>query len=342
MQLPHTKTTDDGSLPLRGKGPVQRTKNSKCMGGHCMWPIRGRRVLVLALSISLSSIAILTSLLGGSDTNGQITSLRAHWRSSPEQSTREEGSEVLVPITENGSDRTVTQSSSPAQQISVSSPEISSVDHLIYSYSLAFKIEGEELSASETTGDLSLQVGPLVAGERSCEAQLEGVMAQRSEGWETAILEEAMASRVHATLGTNGAIKTLSLPDQLSAGAKRYWKSVLGRWQTAHAPGSKPCQRWMAFELNGIGSGVAEYRLDEEGPAGSIVKRVKGYKIMDAWGPHMRCMTSGEARITMDCGYAISIRGSEEVQGAVGRSGGHRIEVAFTFQRTSCRLNSSE
>ena len=203
-------------------------------------------------------------------------------------------------------------------------------EELSYSYTIT---QEEERSTLETSGVLTMTLEESTGRERRAEARLLSVVAWRSKGVDTVFLSEVMASTADVTLSPVGAITEIKLPDGLSSEASRYWKRVLGRWQTAGPAKPKHAQRWRASERNEHGVYSALYEPNAVPSTGRIRKIVLGFKTVE--DPHLPAPPTVEGEVLITPGeHPASIEGKEIVRIGLNRMG---IEerITFSFTRTS-------
>jgi hypothetical protein len=203
-------------------------------------------------------------------------------------------------------------------------------EELSYSYKISQEVERSTL---ETSGVLTMTLERSSEKEQRAEARLLSVVAWQSEGVDTVFLSEVMASTADVTLSPVGAITEIKLPEGLSSEAARYWKRILGRWQTAGPAKPKYAKRWRASERNELGTYSALYEPDAERSDGRVRKIVLGYKSVD--DPHLPGPPMIEGEILISPGeHPSSIEGQEVVRIGLNRMG---IEerITFSFTRTS-------
>ena len=203
-------------------------------------------------------------------------------------------------------------------------------EELSYSYKISQEVERSTL---ETSGVLTMTLERSSEKEQRAEARLLSVVAWQSEGVDTVFLSEVMASTADVTLSPVGAITEIKLPEGLSSEAARYWKRVLGRWQTAGPAKPKYAKRWRASERNELGTYSALYEPDAERSDGRVRKIVLGYRSVD--DPHLPGPPMIEGEILISPGeHPSSIEGQEVVRIGLNRMG---IEerITFSFTRTS-------
>ena len=200
-------------------------------------------------------------------------------------------------------------------------------EELSYSYKISQEVERSVL---ETSGVLTMTLEGSSEKEQRAEARLLSVVAWQSEGVDTVFLSEVMASTADVTLSSVGAITEIKLPESLSSEATRYWKRVLGRWQTADPAKPKYAKRWRASERNELGTYSALYEPNTEG---KVRKIVLGYRSVE--DPHLPGPPMIEGEILISPGeHPSSIEGQEIVRIGLNRMG---IEerITFSFTRTS-------
>ena len=203
-------------------------------------------------------------------------------------------------------------------------------EELSYSYKISQEVERSVL---ETSGVLTMTLEGSSEKEQRAEARLLSVVAWQSEGVDTVFLSEVMASTADVTLSPVGAITEIKLPEGLSSEAARYWKRVLGRWQTAGPAKPKYAKRWRASERNELGTYSALYEPDAERSDGRVRKIVLGFRSVD--DPHLPGPPMIEGEILISPGeHPSSIEGQEVVRIGLNRIG---IEerITFSFTRTS-------
>lgn len=212
----------------------------------------------------------------------------------------------------------------PQTEVAIKTEELS------YSYKISQEVERSVL---ETTGVLTMTLQGGSGQERCAEARLLSVVAWQSDGVDTVFLSEVMASTADVTLSPVGAITEIKLPEGLSSEAARYWKRILGRWQTAGPAKPKYAKRWRASERNELGTYSALYEPDTERSDGRVRKIVLGYRSVD--DPHLPGPPMIEGEILISPGeHPSSIEGQEVVRIGLNRMG---IEerLTFSFTRTS-------
>lgn len=220
-----------------------------------------------------------------------------------------------------------------ARDLTVSEPAprieaATKTEELSYSYKIT---QEEERSTLETSGVLTLTLKESTERERRAEARLLSVVAWRSEGVDTVFLSEVMASTADVTLSPVGAITGIKLPDGLSSEASRYWKRVLGRWQTAGPAKPDYAERWRATERNELGTYSALYELDLEAGDGTISKVILGYKSLDDANATGHPMCESEARLTPG-EHPSKIEGRDLLSAGPGSFGPEEL-ITYSFTR---------
>ncbi len=276
------------------------------------------------------SIATLGCLLIAAATAGLNTETGAeHATITPLAIASPTGSKESLPLyaKQSASEREV-EAQDPAETARAPQPERSAeAEELSYSYKISQEVKRSVL---ETSGVLTMTLEGSSEKEQRAEARLLSVVAWRSEGVDTVFLSEVMASTADVTLSPVGAITEIKLPESLSSEAARYWKRVLGRWQTAGPAKPKYAKRWRASERNELGTYSALYEPNSEG---KVRKIVLGYRSVD--DPHLPGPPMIEGEILISPGeHPSSIEGQEVVRIGLNRMG---IEerITFSFTRTS-------
>ena len=201
-----------------------------------------------------------------------------------------------------------------------------------YSFELTREERNGGALTLQTSGTLSLIIRTVPEEEQRAEARLQSVVAWRAEGVDPVFLKEVMASPANVSLSPAGAILEVELPDGLSPEAARYWKRVLGRWQTAGPAKPKYAERWRASEMNELGTYSALYEPDAERNDGTIKKVVLGYRSLeDAYSPGLP-MCEAETHFSPGA-HPRTIEGHEILRSGLGGIGPEET-LSFSFTRT--------
>jgi hypothetical protein len=201
-----------------------------------------------------------------------------------------------------------------------------------YSYELTREHSNDEPLTLKTSGNLTLFIRTEADEERRAEARLQSVVAWDAEGVDAVFLAEVMASTANVTLSPAGAIREIELPESLSPEAARYWRCVLGRWQTAGPAKPKYAKRWRASERNEFGTYSALYEPDAERSDGTIRKIILGYKSLDDANLPGLPMCEGEVLISPG-EHPRTIEGHEIFRVGLGGMGLEET-LSFSFTRT--------
>lgn len=287
---------------------------------------KSRRTLSLAGIGCLIVAGVLTTLINQADaTPTAVEVLPVPLQLSPE--------ETMPEALASGAPQRTRVTEEPLLEEETTEPElVSTQERLSYSYSITHREDVEGPLVLETAGTLSLLLHPTTKRERLAEARLLSVVAWQSEGIDTVFLAEVMASTAVVTLSPAGAIREIELPESLSPEAERYWKCVLGRWQTAGPARPKFSKRWRVHELNELGTYSALYEPDAERGDGTIRKIIVGYKSLDDVRSPGLPMSEGEVLISPG-DHPSSIEGREILRVGLGGIGFEK-RLTFSFTRT--------
>ncbi len=231
------------------------------------------------------------------------------------------------------SQRTQALAEADETEAEVRAPETQAGEETIsYSYELTRETRNGAPLTLKTSGNLTLFIRTEADEERRVEARLQSVVAWDAEGVDAVFLAEVMASTANVTLSPTGAIREIELPESLSPAAARYWRCVLGRWQTAGPAKPKYAKRWRASERNEFGTYSALYEPDAERNDGTIKKVVLGYRSLeDADSPGLP-MCEAESHISPGA-HPRTIEGHEILRSGLGGIGPEET-LSFSFTRT--------
>ncbi|MCH2106487.1 MAG: hypothetical protein MK291_07600 [Planctomycetes bacterium] len=215
----------------------------------------------------------------------------------------------------------------------VSAPETQAREETIsYSYELTRERSNDEPLLLKTSGSLTLFLSADADGTRRADARLQNVVAWDAEGVDAVFLAEVMGTSASVSLSPAGAILEVELPEGLSPEAVRYWKRVLGRWQTAGPAKPEYAERWRATERNEFGNYSALYEPDAESGDGTIRKIVLGYTSLEDVEVSGPPMCESEIRITPG-EHPTKIEGRELLRSGLSLFGPEEL-LTYSYTRT--------